>query len=63
MAHKTNALLVPYAITGEYKFHSNNLVTRIGKPFPVGDDLEKANQKLDQEIKALLKENEKNSGK
>jgi len=63
MAHKTNALLVPYAITGEYKFRSKNLVIRIGKPFSPSDDLEKANQKLAEEIIKLIKENEKNSGK
>ena len=59
MAHKTNALLVPYGITGDYKFHSKNLTIRIGKPFKVNDDLEKANEKLDKEIKKLMKENEK----
>ena len=59
MAHKTNALLVPYAITGEYKFRSKNLMIRIGKPFKVNDNLEKANEKLDKEIKKLIKENDK----
>ena len=63
MAHKTNALLVPYAITGEYKFRSKNLMVRIGKPFKVEDDLAKANEKLDKEIKKLIKENEKNNVK
>ena len=58
MAHKTDALLVPYAITGEYKFHSKNLKVRIGKPFKPDDDLEKANQRLEKEIKKLMKENE-----
>ena len=59
MAHKTDALLVPYAITGEYKFRSKNLVVQIGKPFKAGEDLEKANLKLDKEIKKLMRENEK----
>ena len=61
MAHKKNALLVPYAITGDYKFHSKNLKIRIGKPFRVDDNLEKANEKLDKEIKKLMKENIKTS--
>lgn len=60
MAHKTNALIVPYAITGEYKFRSKNLMIRIGEPFTADDDLVKANERLDQEIKNLMKENEQN---
>lgn len=63
MAHKTDALLVPYAITGEYQFRSKNLMVRIGKPFKVEDDLEKANARLAKEIKELAKENLRNSGK
>ena len=57
MASKTNALIVPYAITGTYKFRSKDLTINIGKPFKVDDDLEKANKKLDKEIKKLVKEN------
>lgn len=60
MAYKTNAYLVPYAITGEYKFRSKNLVIRIGEPFQPDSDLEKANERLDYEIKELMKENENN---
>lgn len=63
MAHKTNAMIVPYAITGDYKFRSKNLVIRIGKPFEVGDDLAKANERLRKEIISLMKETEKESGK
>ena len=57
MASKTNALIVPYAITGTYKFRSKDLTINIGKPFKVDDDLEKSNKKLDKEIKKLVKEN------
>ena len=63
LASKTNSLLVPYAITGDYKFRSNNLEIRIGKPLSVGDDLEKANKELNETIKQLIKENLTNSGK
>ena len=63
MAQKTHAQIVPYAITGEYKFRSKNLVVRIGKPFEVGDDLAVANEKLRTEIIRLMKETEKESGK
>ena len=57
LASKTNAKIVPYAITGDYKFRSKNLVIRIGKPFEPGNDLAKANEKLDKELKELIKEN------
>ena len=63
MAQKTDSYIVPYAITGDYKFRSKNLTVRIGEPFKVEDDLEEANQRLDKTIKALIKENEKISGK
>ena len=63
LAEKTNALIVPYAITGDYKFRSKNLMVRIGKPFRPGKDLVKTNKKLEEEIKKLYRENEKNSGK
>lgn len=63
MASKTNSYLVPYAITGEYKFRSKNLVIRIGKSFKIGSDLEKENQRLYEEIKKLMKENLNNNGK
>lgn len=57
LANKTNAKIVPYAITGDYKFRSKNLVVRIGKPFEPGNDLVKANEKLDKTLKDLIKEN------
>ena len=60
MAHKTNAYIVPYAISGDYKFRSKNLKVKIGEPFKVTDDLEESNKRLDNEIKSLLREiNEK----
>jgi 1-acyl-sn-glycerol-3-phosphate acyltransferase len=60
MANKTDSLLVPYAITGDYKFRSKNLVVRIGKPFKASDDLAKANEKLRKTILDLMKKNMKN---
>ena len=63
MAEKTNALIVPFAITGDYKFRSQNLTARFGKPFKVEGDLEQANKKLEETIKDLMLENLKNSGK
>lgn len=58
MASKTNATIIPYAITGDYKFRSKNLMIRFGEPFKVGKmSLESANEKLYKEIEKLMKEN------
>ena len=59
MAQKTDAYIIPYGITGTYRFRSKDLKVKIGKPFKVGEDLEKANQKLRQEIIKLIQDNEK----
>ena len=56
MAKKTNAIIVPVGISGEYKFRSKNLVINIGKPFKIDDlSLEEANNKLKDEITKLIK--------
>lgn len=58
MAKKTNATIVPFGLTGDYKFRSKNLTIRYGTPFKVGDmDLEEANNKLYQEVESLMKQN------
>lgn len=55
MASKTDSYLVPFGISGEYKFRSKNLCVRIGKPFKVDKmNLEQANEKLFKEIKGLI---------
>ena len=59
MAKKTNATIVPFGITGDYKFRSKNLCVRFGKPFKVDDmSLEDANKLLENTIKELLKSND-----
>lgn len=65
MAKKTNATIIPFGLTGDYKFRSKNLVVRYGTPFKVGDmSLEEANDKLYHEVEKLMQENLKeNSGK
>lgn len=63
MANKTDSYLVPFGITGDYKFRSKNLMIRFGKPFKADDDLEKSNKKLEAEVEKLMRENLKNSGK
>ena len=56
MASKTNAKIVPFGVTGEYKFRSKDLTVRFGKPFEIGDmTLEEANEKLSKEIGNLMK--------
>lgn len=56
MASKTGAQIVPFGISGEYKFRSKNLVVRIGKPFKMGDmSYDEGNERLRQEIISLMK--------
>ena len=60
MAQKTDALIIPFGITGDYKFRSKNLTIRYGKPFKISNmSLEEANRKLYNEIEKLMKENMK----
>lgn len=58
MAQKTDATIVPFGITGDYKFHSKNLKIRYGKPFKVGKmPLVDANAKLYREVEKLMRQN------
>ncbi len=58
MAKKTDATIVPFGLTGDYKFRSKNLTVRFGEPFKVENmSLEEANDKLYHEIERLMKEN------
>ena len=58
MAKKTNATIIPFGLTGDYKFRSKNLTARFGAPFKVENmTLEEANEKLYNEIKKLMEEN------
>ena len=60
LASKTNSLIVPFGITGDYKFRSKNLTIRYGKPFKVGNmTLEEANDKLYKTVEKLMKQNKK----
>lgn len=61
MALKTNATIVPFGITGDYKFRSKNLTIRYGIPFKINNmTLEEANNKLYNEVKKLMKKNLEN---
>ena len=58
LACKTGSLVVPAAVTGEYKFRSNTLTSRIGTPFSVeGMSVEEVNRKLQQCVAQLIREN------
>ena len=65
MAQKTNATIVPFGLTGEYKKgKDNNLMIRFGKPFKVENmSLEEANAKLEKMIGNLMKQNLKETKK
>jgi len=58
LACKNEAMIVPVAVTGEYKFRSKTLCSRIGKPFSTkGMTVEQANIRLHNEIVKLINEN------
>ena len=55
LAKKSNALVVPVAITGTYKFRSKDLLVNIGKPIDISKlELEDANKLLYKEIDTLM---------
>lgn len=64
MAKKTNATIIPFGLTGDYKFRSKNLIITYGTPFKIEDmDLEKANDYLTKEISELMKNNLENTNR
>ncbi len=63
MSKKTNAYIVPFAITGKYKLFNNNLTIKFGKAFIASSDLDEANNLLSDRIKWLILESSKKSGK
>ena len=60
MAKKTDTYIVPFSITGDYKFRSKNLKIIFDTPFKVTDmDLESANTLLYKKIEKLIKKGNK----
>lgn len=58
MAKKTGAYIVPFGLTGDYKFRSKNLTIRYGEPFKADNmSVEEANEKLFREVERLMLEN------
>jgi 1-acyl-sn-glycerol-3-phosphate acyltransferase len=57
MAQRTNCKIIPYSITGDYKFRSKNLKITFGKPLDVSKlTVEEANELLYKNVKELLLE-------
>jgi 1-acyl-sn-glycerol-3-phosphate acyltransferase len=54
-ASKTNAKIVPFAICGKYKMLKEKIYIIYGKPYQVGNDLEKENQILTEKVRKLKK--------
>ena len=55
MAQRTNCKIIPYSITGDYKFRSKNLKITFGKPLDVSEmTVEEANELLFEKVKKLL---------
>lgn len=58
MAYKTNAIIVPFGVTGDYKIGNDNLTVNFGEPFRVENgNLEKANEELRSKVLNLVREN------
>lgn len=64
MAGRTDSLIVPYSITGDYKFRSKNLKIEFGSPLDVSKlSVEEANELLYKTIYDLLVKNRKDLSK
>lgn len=58
MAQKSKSKIIPYSITGEYKFRSKNLKIEFGKPIDVEKlSVEEGNELLYKTVKKLLEKN------
>lgn len=58
-AQITGSPIVPFATNGRIKFRSKDLLVRAGEPMIVrsGEDLDKANEKLEEIVSTMIKEN------
>lgn len=60
MAKKTNSMIIPYSITGDYRFRSKDLKIVFGKPLDVSAlSVEEANDLLYKTVKQLILDNRK----
>ncbi len=58
-SYDTNSLLVPFVITGKYKFIGRSVRIEFLKPIKIDKDLDKENDKLMRLIELKIKENRK----
>ena len=60
MAKEANVPIIPFAITGDFKFRSKNLTLRFGNPIYVNknDDIDSLNDRLKEVILRLIKKND-----
>jgi 1-acyl-sn-glycerol-3-phosphate acyltransferase len=57
LAKKTDAYIVPFGLTGDYKFRSKNLTVRYGEPFKAdGMTAQEASDRLYKEVERLMRE-------
>ena len=60
MANRTNSKIIPYSITGDYKFRSKNLKIVFGNPLDISKlSIEEANELLYKKVKELILDNRK----
>lgn len=60
MAKRTNSQIIPYSITGDYKFRSKNLKIVFGEPLDISKlSIEEANELLYKKVKKLIIDNRK----
>ena len=58
MAKRTNSKIIPYSITGDYKFRSKNLKIVYGEPLDISKlSIEEANKLLFKKVKKLIMDN------
>ncbi len=62
-AKKTNAYIVPFAITGKYKLFKKSIKITYGKPYKVNNELDIENKKLMEKVKKLMIEGDNNEKK
>ena len=55
MAYGTNTKIIPFAITGKYHIFKGPVII-FGKPYKVGEDITKENEKLKENVIKLIKE-------
>lgn len=63
LAKKTNALVVPFGVTGDYTINNDNLVVRFDEPFKVEGDIDEYTKLLNKKVLSLVKRNYQEFGR